>query len=720
MQKILRTGRRDDRRTKGKGRILTVLALLLCAGTAGIVRAAEKEQWQSRWQSVPLITAESRSTGDKGGEGCQWPQALKAGETDAGLLFYGTNTGGLYRSTDGGESWKLSMAGFHARGCNAFAIDPCNDRQILAVGSSDKEKSYQGIYRSDNRGESWKLAISLPGFVSGANKDCLAYDKSSYQEAEGKCLRAYYSTPSPAEGASDAKRGLYRSVDGGITWQLINPAMQGAGLLIHPEKGDIYAARGDGLYVSRDMGESFTPLYQGEVSGCDISWISGKIYLCGEKKLLTGTLSEEGKWSPLPEQDFLENGHTKQIAVSPLNPRKLLLHVEGDGNRYRDDIYYSHDGGEHFGKAVYDDSGDFFPYFNPRDKVFAFSHSEEDRVWSFGGDFIISSRDGGKTWRWDSVGVCGVLTGGKLRFNLENPSLMFVGFQDYNGAMTCDGGKTWRYINMSGKGYSGHVYGGYAASQKVLWGCLADSWYGPRRITVSFDGGKTFQDTGKTIAERISNPDVSSYQSFNDKNIFFAGDYRSGDGGKNWEKMRGCLQVYAHNPEGSHELYGCEEGAGYVLVSYDEGKSWSRVNKKEIPVYDKGYLNEIQIDAKNGLAYVAADRKKLYAVSLSTGDVRELTGMLPKDQMNSVYVNGIAVDSAKGRVYVAGYDVSVNRSVTVLCSDDGGKTWKDASSFGEIAGGDQVVSPMCLCMQPESGELWCATSCYGILKLTNR
>ncbi len=97
-----------------------------------------------------------------------------------------------------------------------------------------------------------------------------------------------------------------------------------------------------------------------------------------------------------------------------------------------------------------------------------------------------------------------------------------------------------------------------------------------------------------------------------------------------------------------------------------------------------------------------------------------MTGTLPKDQMNSVYVNGIAVDSTKGRLYVAGYDVSVNRSVTVLCSDDGGKTWKDASSFGEIAGGDQVVSPMCLCMQPESGELWCATSCYGILKLTDR
>ena len=87
--------------------------------------------------------------------------------------------------------------------------------------------------------------------------------------------------------------------------------------------------------------------------------------------------------------------------------------------------------------------------------------------------------------------------------------------------------------------------------------------------------------------------------------------------------------------------------------------------------------------------------------------------------MGSVYVNGIAVDSGKGRVYVAGYNVSINRSVTVLYSDDRGRSWKDASSHGAIAVGDEVVSPMCLSIQPESGELWCATSCYGILKRTD-
>ena len=698
-----------------KAGVVIAALLLLFIGTPGEVWAAEKGEWQK----VPLLSGEGGSGREAGGEGCQWPQALAVGEADANLMFYGTNTGGLYRSVNGGQSWELSMKGFYARGCNAFAIDPCNDRQILAIGSSDKEKSYQGIYRSWDRGKSWELVLILPGFVSGANKECLVYDISSFQENAGRCLKAYYSTPAAADTLPKEGRGLYRTLDGGKTWKLVNSGVQGAKLMIHPEKGDLYAAKADGLYVSRDMGESFFPLYQGLLNGCDISFVSGKIYLCREKELLEGEIEEEGKWTPLPEQDFLKEGHTKQIAVSPLNPRKLLLHVEGDENKYRDDIYYSHDGGKSFQKAVYDSSKDFFPYFNPRDKMFAWSNTVEDRVWSFGGDFIISSHDGGKNWRWDSAGVCGVLVGGKLRFNMENPRLMFLGFQDYNGALTTDGGKTWRYIDMSGKGYSGHVYGGYAASQKVFWGCLADSWYEPRHITISFDGGKSFQDTGKVISERISNPDVSSYQSVNDKNVFFAGDYRSGDGGKSWEKMKGCLQVYSHNPKGSHELYGCEEGAGYVVVSYDEGKSWSRVNKSEIPIYDKGYLNEIQPDVENGLLYVAADRKKLYTVELSTGEVHDLTGTLPRDQMGSVYVNGIAVDAEKGRIYVAGYDVAVNRSITILCSDDGGKSWKDASSHGDIAFGDGVISPMCLSIQPESGELWCATSCYGILKLTS-
>lgn len=709
MEKNRRGSRQKEKGWKRNEWIIVWALLLVFFGMTGSLRAAEKKEWKN----VPIVSDKNREAGGTGGEGCQWPQALKVGEADDCLMFYGTNTGGIYRSTDAGESWKRSMKGFYARGCNAFAIDPYNDRKVLAIGSSDKERSWQGIYLSEDRGESWNLMLALHGFVSGVNKDCLVFDQSSFEEREGNCLRAYFSTPEKEGG-----KGLYRSLDGGRTWELVNADMQGAKLMVHPQKGDLYAAKANGFYVSRDKGASFTPLYQGTVNGCEISWINGKVYLCEEKRIIVGNLLKEGDWKPLPEMDFLSDAHMKQIAVSPLNPEKILLHVEGDENPYRDEIYFSHDGGEHFQKSVYDNSRDFFPYFNPRDKVFAFSSVQEDQVWSFGGDFIISSRDGGRTWHWDSAGICGVLAGGKPRFNLENPELMFLGFQDYNGALTSDGGQTWRYINMSGKGYSGHVYGGYAADAEVFWGCLADSWYAPRRITISFDGGKTFQDTGRVISNRISNPDVSSYQSYNDRDVFFAGDYRSGNGGKSWEKMEGCLQVYAHYPEGKHELYGCEEGAGYVLKSYDEGKSWQRVNKEEIPIYDQGYLNEIQIDAKNGLLYVAADRKKLYTVALSTGEVRDLTDTLPKDQMGSVFVNGIAVDSGKGLVYVAGYDVSVNRSVTVLCSEDGGKSWMDVSPFGGITAGDEVVSPMWLGIQPESGELWCATSCYGILKLT--
>lgn len=705
-------------------------------GGAGLLLAAGilylHSQWESakeskqpvvqkHWEQIPIVSEQIRKLGFTGGEGGQWPHTLEVGKADSSLIFYGTNTGGIERSEDGGENWSHSMSGYLASGSQAFAIDPVNDRYVLASGIGDSVREGQGIYLSTDRGRTWELKKEL---LIGGNKayaDGLEYDESSYSSAARRCTIAYYSTPYESgqeTGLEDAEKGLYRSADGGETWGLINEDMADAELLINPADGTVYAARADGIYVSHDMGVHFETIFSGTVTGFDISWQDGNMYLCDGQKLLVSHM-DEGSFRERAGNGF-PNGEVAKVAVSPVNGRYLLIQSSEDDERLgtMHQIYTSHDAGESWIKWSYDNSRDFFPY-NSFNKVFAWSYADENDVWSFGGEHVIGSRDGGENWENSAQGICGVFTGGKFHFNVHNPDLIFMGFQDLNGALSLDAGKTWKYMDVSRHGYYGHVYGGYAASEDVFWGCLGESWDSEKYITISFDGGESFVDTGIDISSKISTVDISSYQSYNNPKVYFAANYRSDDAGKTWEKMQGCQQVYTHNPTGRHELYGCEKGAGYVVVSYDDGKSWSRVNDREIPLTDRYCLSEIQVDAEQNLLYVAANGKELYCVDMTDGKVTDLTENLPKDQFGRRRVNGIAV-TQDSVLYVAGNIGGYNRDNTVICSEDGGNTWYDATLEGDKYSGDMVLSAACIRVHETSGDIWCSTDCYGLVRLTDK
>lgn len=59
----------------------------------------------SYWKNIPIVSKELLETEEVtiGGEGCQWPLSM-ATSSDGKYLFYGTDVGGLYRSTDNGKT----------------------------------------------------------------------------------------------------------------------------------------------------------------------------------------------------------------------------------------------------------------------------------------------------------------------------------------------------------------------------------------------------------------------------------------------------------------------------------------------------------------------------------------------------------------------------------------------------------------------------------------
>lgn len=169
---------------------------------------------------------------------------------------------GVYRSTDGGATWKQVFYLSPALGATALAMQP-NDPRVLytamwygrrkpwTIISGAEASGGSGIYKSTDGGDTWnKLSGGLPaGLFGRANVATSAADP-----------RRVYALIEAKPGS-----GLYRSDDAGANWRLVNSS---AGIITRPFYYDALAAdpnNADVVYVgdetwfkSTDGGKTFT------------------------------------------------------------------------------------------------------------------------------------------------------------------------------------------------------------------------------------------------------------------------------------------------------------------------------------------------------------------------------------------------------------------------------------------------------------------------------
>ncbi len=691
------------------------LAILLAA--IGSMTQSTTEAHAQTWEPVPLVTAASRAAGHRGGEGAQWPRAI-AVDGSGDFLLFGSDVGGIYRSLDGGANWEPCSVGYTPRGTAGMAIDPNNSNRCLSVGANSVSVDFHGVYLSTDKAASWQQVFKANIGGGHDNREQLAFDPQTF-DAQRRLTRVVYwsriAEDKPNWGTPEVHPALYKSTDGGQTWREIpnSQSIGGSLLKVHSKKGIVYAANGSGFRRSTDGGLTFTQTLEGDCAGLDVSPSApDSVWVCTKDGVWRSTDAGQS-FTRLAGSESITNGDTlRNIKVSPVNANNMVIWREGANWQWV--RFYSLDGGQSWQRASFDNTHAFLPY-NVRQSLAVWHPRNGNVAWSTGGDWPTKSRDRGRTWTYSGDGYNVVLVGGKWNFNAQNPDLVFIGSQDYNGAVTTDAGRTWNYLNPSGNGWGGFCYGGYAASPQVLVVGNAGGWGSPRELKVSRDGGATWQGAKDAAGKPLvfSGPDVS-YGDPGDANIIFASNLRSVDGGLTWAPMAGCDVVYTANPKGGRELFGSrrdrEAKQSALLRSTDKGATWTTL--AVLP----GSINDIAFDATRGRIYVVSeDNLKVW-----DGKTWKTFSNMPRDQWGGNRISSVAVDPLNPDVVYATSNRDLFASnVSVLRSTDAGATWENLTLNTPLNGRnrDGGREAICVRVHPRTRYAYVSTSCYGIWKI---
>ncbi|MCH8173244.1 MAG: glycosyl hydrolase, partial [Proteobacteria bacterium] len=195
------------------------------------------------------------------------PNVIYVGTGSAGIRGVSVSTGdGVYRSTDKGKTWK-NVGLSNSRTISAIVIHPTNpDLLYVAVqGSSWGPTEDRGIYRSKDGGETWENILYVNDTTGASDIVMDPANTRILYAGMWDHLRRPWEIRSGGEGS-----GLHKSTDGGDTWETIN---EGLPELIG-KTGVSVSANPDRIYAIIEAEDKKGGLYRSENGGEDWTLIN--------------------------------------------------------------------------------------------------------------------------------------------------------------------------------------------------------------------------------------------------------------------------------------------------------------------------------------------------------------------------------------------------------------------------------------------------------------
>ena len=203
--------------------------------------------------------------------------AVAVAESDPNVIYLGTgsddvrsnvSTGrGMYKTTDGGETWKF-MGLYDTGQIGAVAIHPTNPNivWVAAQGDTFKANSERGIFKTTDGGATWKKVLFVSDKIGAMDVDLQPGHPDVVYAWMSRLERKPWTIISGGPAADGA--GFYKSTDGGehftkIVGGLPNELIGKANLAVTAANPNriyalVEAKPGGGLYRSDDAGQSWT------------------------------------------------------------------------------------------------------------------------------------------------------------------------------------------------------------------------------------------------------------------------------------------------------------------------------------------------------------------------------------------------------------------------------------------------------------------------------
>ncbi len=486
----------------------------------------------------------------RGGRSC----AVTGVPGQSNLYYFGSVGGGVWRTKDGGTTYENISDGYFGGSIGAVAVSE-SDPNVIYVGQGEKTvrgnvSSGFGVWKSVDAGKSWKFVGLKNSRHIGRIRIHPTNPDIAYVAAMGNLWR------------SSEERGVFKTVDGGKTWQRILFANQDAGavdLVLDPSNPRI-------MYASTWNFRRTPYSFSSGGPGSDL-WKS------------TDSGSNWVKLTDLPNMPKEPRGIIG-VSVSPVNPNRVYALIEAkDGGVFRSD-----DAGESWEKVSRDRALRSRAWYYTR--IIA-DTQEEDKVYVMNVSYGVS-KDGGKTFELKRAPHG---DHHDLWIDPDNNKRMIIA-DDGGSQISIDGGENWTtyhnqptaqfYRIATDDHFPYRIYGAQQDNSSI-------------RIVARGNGGG--------ITERhweVTAGGESAYHAIDpaDNNVTYGGNYKGYLYRYNHANdQRRAINVWPLNPAGSgvevmkyrfnwnfplmfskHEPEKLYAFSNQVHVSTNEGQTWATVS----------------------------------------------------------------------------------------------------------------------------------------------
>jgi photosystem II stability/assembly factor-like uncharacterized protein len=557
---------------------------------------------------------------------------------------------GVYKSQDGGKSWK-NVGLKDSRAIGKVIVNPTNPDIVFvaALGHPYGPNSERGIFRTTDGGKTWEKVLYKDENTGGID---VAFDPHNPNVLFAALWQARRTSWNMSDGGPGS--GLYRSGDGGSTWKRLEEhglpkgPYGRIGIAVGANSDRVYAlieARNPdgGLYRSDDGGESWDFVNPSH-SLWQRPWYYMHIIADPRDENVVYIMDVEAFKSTdgghLFNKVKVPHGDNHGLWIDPRDTRRMIASNDGG-------VTITLDGGKSWTREDNQPTAQFYHVTTDNAVPYRVYGAQQDS-----GTVAIASRsDDGAIDRSDWYDVGGGEAGYIAPYPLD-PNIVYAA--DYQGNITRYDKHIGQVKAITEQPELSDAHGAAYLEHRFQWTApVLISAHDPN--TLYHAGERLFKTTDAGVHWTAISPDLTR----NDKSKQqpSGGDITLDDTGTEYYDT---IFALADSPLAKGLIWvGTDDGL--IQITRDEGKNWANVTPKDMPEWSR--VSQIEASPRNaGTAYVAVDRHQnddLRPYIYKTSDYGQTWAKITNGIPEGSFVRAVREDPKKPGLLYAGTENGV-------------------------------------------------------------